>query len=142
MAPDSVGRFKAALKTADDCSSSTLAEALLFVGVIAFAAFATPLELAYGVFNWDASLVEGEPDYTPAGWWSHWIGTPLFQFLALRWAWRFGVWGLLLFRISRMPLRLVAYHPDRSGGLGFLSIYPMVFSGLIFALSSNLASSW
>ena len=39
-----------------------------------------------------------------------------------------------------MPLRLVAYHPDRSGGLGFLSIYPMVFSGLIFALSSNVAS--
>jgi hypothetical protein len=62
------------------------------------------------------------------------------MFLVLRWIWRFAVWALLLFKISRMRLRLVAYHPDRSGGLGFLSVYPTVFSGFIFALSCLVAA--
>ena len=137
---DSLARFMAAPKSADDRSSSALAEAALLVAVTAFAAFGAPLELEYGVFDWDGRLVDGEPVYTLAGLRSHFISRTRFHFLVLRWLWRFGVWGLLLFRVSRAPLSLLAYHPDRSGGLGFLSIYPMVFSGLIFALSSVIAA--
>lgn len=47
----------------------------------------------------------------------------------------------MLYRISNMPLRLSPLHPDRCAGLGFLSIYPTVFSGFIFALSSVVAAS-
>jgi len=34
-----------------------------------------------------------------------------------------------------------ALHPDRAAGLGFLAIYPGIFNGLVFALSSVVASS-
>jgi len=65
----------------------------------------------------------------------------LFLFLVLRWIWRFLLWSQLLFRISRLPLRLAPLHPDRSAGLGFLSIYPSIFAGFVFALSCVVAAS-
>jgi hypothetical protein len=70
------------------------------------------------------------------------VSNPLFIFLLLRWVWRFAVWALLLFRISRLPLQLTPMHPDRSAGLGFLSINPSIFTGFVFALSCVVASSF
>jgi hypothetical protein len=55
--------------------------------------------------------------------------------------WWFLVWGVLLFRLSRLPLQLTPLHPDRAAGLGFLAIYPSIFSGFVFALSCVIASS-
>jgi hypothetical protein len=67
------------------------------------------------------------------------VSTPLF--LMLRWLWRFWVWTALPLRISRLPLQLMALHPDRSAGLGFLAIYPSIFNGFILALSTVIASA-
>ena len=133
-------QYRSELGRADQRSSSMIAELVLLISVISVALFGTRLDLELGGFEWDGHVVDGQAVYSWAGWWSHWVTKPLFQFLVLRWFWRFAVWGWLLFRVSRMRLRLVAYHPDRSGGLGFLSVYPMVFSGLIFALSSVLGA--
>jgi hypothetical protein len=55
--------------------------------------------------------------------------------------WRFLASTALLFRISRLPLQLAPLHPDRSAGLGFLAIYPSIFSGFVFALSCGVSSS-
>ena len=133
-------QYRDELRRADERSSSSVAELTLLIFVVLVAVFGTRLDLELGGFEWDGHVVDGQAVYSWAGWWSHWVTKPLFQFLVLRWFWRFAVWGWLLFRVSRMRLRLVAYHPDRSGGLGFLSVYPMVFSGLIFALSSVLGA--
>ena len=133
-------QYRSELGRADQRSSSMIAELVLLISVISVALFGTRLDLELGGFEWDGHVVDGQAVYSWAGWWSHWVTKPLFQFLVLRWFWRFAVWGWLLFRVSRMRLRLVAYHPDRSGGLGFLSVYPMVFGGLIFALSSVLGA--
>ena len=70
------------------------------------------------------------------------MSNPLFLFLVLRWTWRFLLWSQLLFRISRLPLLLSPPHPDRSAGLGFLAIYPTIFSGVLFALSCVVASAF
>lgn len=48
----------------------------------------------------------------------------------------------MLYRISRLPLLLTPLHPDRSGGLGFLAIYPSIFRGFVFALSCVVASAF
>jgi hypothetical protein len=137
---ESAEDFQTALTTADDRTSSAITEITLVVIVILIAVFGARLDLEYGGLAWDGRLVDGRVEYSAAGWWSHWIGKPLFQFLVLRWLWRFSVWSWLLLRISRMHLRLLAYHPDRCGGVGFLSVYPMVFSGVIFALSCVVAA--
>lgn len=138
--PSAAQRYRAIVKSADDWSASRWVEGLLFLTVILIAVFGARLDIEIGGFPWDGRVVDGEVQYTLAGAWSHWFTKPLFQFLLFRWFFRFAVWAFLLFRISRLPLRLLPYHPDQSGGLGFLSVYPMVFNGLVLVLSSMVAA--
>jgi hypothetical protein len=68
---------------------------------------------------------------TAAGQWYLWVSLPLFRFLMLRWFWRIASWGGFLIRLSRLPLRFSASHPDRVGGLGVFvhaqtSAWPLV----------------
>ena len=83
----------------------------------------------------------GEPVLSWAGEYARFISNPLFLFLVLRWLWRFAVWTLLLSAISKLSLRLTPMHPDKTAGLGFLTIYPGIFSGFIFALSCVVAAA-
>jgi hypothetical protein len=55
-----------------------------------------------------------------AGLWYYWIAVPILQFFMYRWLWRLIIWGLFLRDMARLDLQLVATHPDRAGGLGFL----------------------
>jgi len=58
---------------------------------------------------------------TLAGMWYGYVSMPIFQFLLLRWYFRLFVWTRFLWHVSRIELSLVPTHPDRVGGLGFLS---------------------
>ncbi|MDW4497231.1 hypothetical protein R5H30_04495 [Sulfitobacter sp. D35] len=78
---------------------------------------------------------------TVAGLWAGLVTAPIFWFLLLRALWRYFCWAQLLRGIARLDLRLVATHPDRSGGLGFLGQHPNVFSAMMFALSISVAGS-
>lgn len=131
--------FERALDEADRRSSSALAEGLL--ALTAFAAAAAGPRIAVEITRraWEGRLVDGGIELAWAGYAVSWFSGPLFVFLVLRWGWRFVVWSLLLFRLSRMRLALSPVHPDRSGGLGFLAIFPTIFTGFVFALSSVVA---
>lgn len=76
-----------------------------------------------------------------AGWWYLLVSEPFFLFLVVRWLWRFVVWGRLLYDLARLDLQLAVTHPDRVGGLGFISQYPPVFSAFVFALSCVFAAA-
>jgi hypothetical protein len=76
-----------------------------------------------------------------AGWWYALVGIPIFQFLLFRWLWRLAVWTGLLWRISRLNLRLIPIHPDRAGGLGFLPLAQTPFSLIAFATSVVISSA-
>lgn len=52
-----------------------------------------------------------------------------------RWLWRILIWSWLLWRVSRLPLRLVPVHPDLAGGLGPVGAAQSHFTTLSFALS-------
>jgi hypothetical protein len=45
---------------------------------------------------------------------------PLYHFILLRWVWRLLLWTLWLRKVSKLGLQVLATHPDRAGGLGFL----------------------
>ena len=83
----------------------------------------------------------GAADLSLAGWWCLLVSRPLFLFLLGRWIWRFIVWALLLRDLAKLDLQVVATHPDRAGGLGFISQYPPVFTALVFALSCVVAAA-
>ncbi len=136
----SMPAFQAALARADRLSGSRWVEGALVIVVMVLAVLGANLDIELGGFDWDGRVEDGVVVYTWAGVWSHWVVKPFFQFLVLRWFWRFAVWGWLLYRISRLKLNLIAFHPDQTGGLGFLTVYPMVFGGLIFSLSAALAA--
>lgn len=77
-----------------------------------------------------------------AVWWFLLVSRPVFNVLMLAWLWRLVLACVLLFRISRLPLRLVPTHPDKVGGLGFLSRIPFIFAPFAFAVSAVMAASW
>jgi len=138
-------RFETAVESALRLRNSVLAEVLLIafvygVGILVVWRHYTGLNAA----TWYATPSAGGTTLTPAGIWYGFVSLPIFQFLALRWIYRLLIWARLLFQISRLDLNLVPTHPDRSGGLGFLSNVLYAFIALALAygavLSGNLAS--
>jgi hypothetical protein len=77
---------------------------------------------------------------SPAGW-LYLLGSMIPAFLFLRWSWRYIVWTLFLFRVSRLDLKLVPAHPDHSAGLGFVGIGHTTFAALGTALSASIAAA-
>jgi hypothetical protein len=141
LSGDGLTAFKAALATADRRSSSALAEGIIVAAALFASGFVIQYPIAITGSSWEGAVVGGEVELSWAGAAARWVSNPLFLFLVLRWVWWFFVWAALLFRISRLPLQLIPTHPDRAAGLGFLAIYPSVFSGFAFALGCVIASN-
>lgn len=58
---------------------------------------------------------------TLAGWWAFGIALPLLNYWWLRQITRVLIWCRYLYVVSRLRLDLIATHPDRTGGIGFIS---------------------
>lgn len=142
VSDDGQSGFTRALTSADRRSSSALAEALLLVVAVVWSGLTARYTVELAGASWEGALIGGEDVPSWGGEAVRYLSNPLFIFLVLRWFWRFVVWTALLYRISRLPLQLTPLHPDGSAGLGFLSIYPSIFSGFVFALASVVASSF
>jgi hypothetical protein len=69
------------------------------------------------------------------------VSLPLFQFLLIRWSLRLFIWMRFLWQVSRIDLSLVPTHPDRVGGLGFLSNTVYAFIPLAVAHGALLSGS-
>ena len=141
VSDDGLPAFAAALAIADRRSSSALAEGIILAAALVISHFAVPYAVTVAGSSWEGTVVAGEVVLSWAGEVARFVSNPLFVFLVLRWFWRFCVWTVLLYRISRLPLQLAPLHPDRSAGLGFLAIFPGVFKGFVFALSCVVAST-
>jgi len=89
--------------------------------------------------TWYAAIVDGHRQYSPAGYWYAYVSIPVFQFLLLRWYFRFFIWARFLWQVSRMELHLVPTHPDRAAGLGFLGGSAAAFRPLLLAQGALLA---
>jgi hypothetical protein len=76
---------------------------------------------------------------TLAGWWHALISVPIFQFVLLRWYFRLFIWARFLVQVARIDLRLVPTHPDRVGGLGFLTNVVYAFTPVLLAHGALLA---
>jgi hypothetical protein len=70
---------------------------------------------------------------TLAGWYAVIVSATIFQFLLGFSLWKWLLWTIFAFRLSRLQLRLVPSHPDENGGLGFLALSPQAFGSIAFA---------
>ena len=118
----SMARFEAAVASAFRLRSSALADALLIaavygVGVLIVWRHYVALDAA----TWYATPSATGSKLSLAGVWYGYVSVPIVQFLLFRLYWRMLVWARLLWQVSRIELSLVPAHPDRYGGLGFLT---------------------
>ena len=87
------------------------------------------------------SLQGSNVQYSVAGWWYLLISGPMFQVILFRWFWRFFIWTVFLFRVSRLPLTLRPTHPDRAGGLGYLGVAQQSFISVFVAFAAVASST-
>lgn len=92
----------------------------------------TPL-LSDDKFTWHALGPLPHQTFTATAVWAICVSLPVLNYIWLRWIWKTVLWTLYLYQVSRCQLLLVASHPDRTGGIGFLSEVQSKFGLLILA---------
>jgi hypothetical protein len=97
--------------------------------------------IALDAATWYATPSPDGTALSPAGLWYGYVSLPMFQFLLCRWYFRIFVWGRFLWQVSRIKLSLIPTHPDRLGGLGFLSGIAYAFMPLAAAHGAILVQS-
>ncbi len=133
-------RFEAAIASALRLRNSVLAEVLLIAFVYGVGVLIVWRQYgALAAATWYATPAAGGSTLSLAGMWYGYVSLPLFQFLLLRWYFRLAIWARLLWQVSRIELHLVPTHPDRVGGLGFLSNTVYAFTPLAVAHGALLA---
>ena len=134
-------RFDAAIAAAFRLRNSLLAEVLLIafvygVGVLVFWRLYTALNTT----SWYMVPTDTGSSLSLAGIWYGYVSLPIFQFLMLRWYFRLFIWARFLWQVSRIDLSLAPLHPDRVGGLGFLSQTAYAFMPLAVAHGALLSA--
>lgn len=133
-------KFDAAIDSAMRLRNSVLAELALIAFVYIFGvAYLWRTQLVIDVSSWHGIASDGKMQLSLAGWWLGLVSLPFFQFLLLRWYFRLVIWTRFLWQVSRLKLNLMPLHPDRCGGLGFLSAVSHAFSTLLLAQGTMLA---
>jgi hypothetical protein len=117
---------------------SPLAE--LAIVLIAVASFWAPADAVLpGATGTEGASAPAELPLAAQWYWI--VCLPVFRFLIFRWAWRLVLWWIFLWRVSRLDLNLLATHPDRAAGLGYLSSVHGAFVSLIAAISFIIAAA-
>jgi hypothetical protein len=141
IAENDLPRFGGAIASAFRLRNSVAAEVLLIafvyvVGILIIWRHYTALAAA----TWYAVPSNGGLKLSLSGMWFSYLSLPVFQFLLLRWYFRIFIWMRFLWQVSRIPLSLIPTHPDRVGGLGFLSNTVFAFTPLAVAHGGLLAA--
>jgi hypothetical protein len=122
LIPDSaMKRFDAAIASAYRLRNSMLAEVLLIALVYVAGFLIWRQQYQLDTATWYTSPTVEGLKLSLTGIWFVWVSLPLFQFLLVRWFFRIFIWARFLWQVSRIDLSLIPTHPDRVGGLGFLS---------------------
>jgi hypothetical protein len=135
-------RFEAAIASAMRLRNSLAAE-LLLIAVIYGIGIPMREYIAVDANTWTsvpgAAAGTGFSGLSLGGWWHAAISVPVFQFLLLRWYFRLFIWTRFIWHVSRIELKLVPTHPDRVGGLGFMSNVVYAFTPVLLAHGVLLA---
>lgn len=141
LIPDrAMTRFESAIASAFRLRNSVLAEVLLIAVVYGFGILILWRHYwALDAATWYATPSADGAKLSLAGIWYGYVSLPIFQFLMIRWYFRLFIWARFLWQVSRIELSLVPTHPDRVGGLGFLSNTVYAFAVLAVAHGTLLA---
>jgi hypothetical protein len=111
----------------------------LAVGVAVAWAIADPPAAHTDELSWS---LDAKGSLGFGGAWFAYVSRPILVALLVGWLWRLLLVTYWMARISRLRLALVPAHPDRAGGIAFVSTLPAAFSLVTLALSAMFASGW
>lgn len=135
-----MARFEAAISSAIRLRNSVVAEVLMIAFVYLIGIMVVWREfVALDAATWYATPAGDGSTLSLAGLWYIGISVPFFQFLLCRWFFRIFVWARFLWQVSRVELNLFPTHPDRTGGLAFLSGTVIAFVPLLAAHGAMVA---
>jgi len=142
VTPETLGQFEAARAAAYRLRNSVAAEVIMLVAVYGIGVLIVWRgHAAVSVTSWYGDSVGGFLQPSLAGWWFGCVSLPLFQFMLLRWYFRLFVWMRFLWHVARIDLKLLATHPDKCGGLGFLAEVCLAFAPLLLAQGALLSGT-
>jgi hypothetical protein len=134
VAPEDQPRFESLIASGMRLRNSALMEVLILAFSILGGYPLGGRYLQMDTGTWYRAAIGGQMSLTPAGYWYLIVSLTIFRFILFRWYFRLVIWYRFLWQVSRhIPLRLNALHPDRAGGLAFLS-------GSTFALQPILSA--
>jgi len=136
LVPDQeLSEFKSILRRVQQMRDSWIPEVILLV-LAFFPVFLFQHEWVTGVVtNWHTTA----KGLSAAGWWYAVVSAPLMRYITYRWVFRYLLWPVLLWQISRLQLALMPTHPDRAAGLNFLAMTQKHFGILGCALGCSVA---
>jgi hypothetical protein len=140
VTPEDQPRFEDLIASAMRLRNSVLAEVLVLALAIAGGYWLVQRYVAMQTATWFAVPIGDQTQFTAAGYWYLFVSLTIFRFLWLRWYFRLFVWYRFLWQVARhLRLRLNALHPDRAGGLAFLSGSVFAFAPVLLAHTIGLA---
>jgi hypothetical protein len=131
-------RFEAILRQAVRVRDSRWGDLLVVAAILGVSA----LSSMGGPDGHELSWAEGGEGRGFAAAWYVFVSRPVFIGMLAIWAWRLGTGVWLMERISKLDLQLVASHPDRTGGLGFLEGLGSASAPFAMGLSVVIAGRW
>ena len=144
VVPEDMAKFNAAIRSTMRVSGSVALEVGLLILVAILGQWIWRTYVALDAGSWYARPQGAggadEPIHlTLAGRWNAFVSITVFQFILMRWYLRMILWLGFLGKVSRLNLRLVATHPDRTGGIGFLGTSSFAFGPVLFAQGALLS---
>jgi hypothetical protein len=134
VAPEDQPRFESIIASGVRLRNSALMEVLVLAFSILGGYSLGGRYLEMGTATWYRAASGDQMSLTPAGYWYLIVSLTIFRFILFRWYFRLVVWYRFLWQVSRhIPLRLNALHPDRAGGLGFLSTSTFALQPILLA---------
>jgi hypothetical protein len=141
LGPEDLSKLETAIATLKRLRDSPLPELVIIALVCAELVLIWKSKVLAGP-SWAVTRSDGIAQLKLTGWYYGLVSVPIYQFLLGLSSWKWVLWSFLLFRLSRMKLKLVATHPDQHGGLGFLGLLPIGFIPIAVALSVAIGGTW
>ena len=138
IALEDQSRFASLVASANRLRSSTIIEVLLLLLAIG-SYWMWRQNLPFAGSTWYLAKTRSGAHLTAAGCYYAFVSLPILRFLILRWYFCLFVWYWFLWHLRGFPLHLNALHPDRAGGLGFLSRSVFAFAPMLLAQTIMLA---
>jgi len=139
-------RFEKLISSEIRLRNSATVELILFILVLALGYWLWKANLSLTVSSlkassWYSIYENGGMHLTAAGTYYALVSLTIFRFILLRWYFRLFVWYRFLWQVRGMPLHLNFYHPDRAGGLGFLSASLIAFTPVFVSQTMVLSAA-